>query len=233
MRWIYLPVLLLLLLIGIGCDDSSEAPTSVVFPDGAQLLGITTDHTLHYRMFDSTIVFDPYRVVYDTTDLYVTFTGGSGNQVEMAINGTPQALLTNDNAGVLLSGQIRGDVIPIDTLLYIDPTPIVMPRSVTSGAQWSLSIPTLNLASGTERRTQLFLNYGFITDRRFIRNIDIVLPLGSYAAYQFESRLFLADVADTTPVMTVHEYYADGVGLVKLVASAPNYRRLIILLDDR
>lgn len=216
----------------IGCNKSTTAPATVNYPDGANLLGLKKSHTLSYIIYDSTVIFIPYySVLVDTSAMQLTITPGSSSQVELLVDGQPHDLLTLDDLGVLHSGQIRSDVQPPDTL-YFYPTPLLMPGTYTSGNSWSIESPSYTTDSGEERFSLLYINYGFVTLRKFIGKAEVVLPTGSYETYQFQSHLFLND-SSTDTLMTVDEFYAAGVGPVKIASRAAGSRRIMILLDDQ
>ncbi len=223
---ITIAIFLIMIFVAVGCDKSSESPPVVDYPDSADLLGLKRNHTLHYVIYDSIVTYIPdYSVTIDTTDLSLEITEGEGNQVELTVDGTPHDVLTVDPLGVLHTGLIRYDVNPPETLFYT-PTPIIMPREYAIGSSWSVISPQYD-----EKSALLFLNYGYLTQRTFEGKIDIVLPTNSYESYYFKSCLFFNETSPDT-MMVVDEYYADNVGLVKLLSRGGGSRRLIILLDD-
>lgn len=228
----YLLVLAALVIVplAIGCGDSGEEPTPAAAVDGADLLGLTRDHQLRYQVYDSTVTYDPQVTHYDTSDLRLTILRGQDNQVRLSVDGVPHDLLTVDPLGVLHSGQIRTDVNPIDTIFFY-PTPVIMPRTLPGNSPWNILSPPYTAASGEERRTLLFLNYGYYTVRTYLGRSDVVLPTGSYEAYHCRSALFLDATAVDTQ-MVADEYYSPSVGLVELESRAPGRGRRIILIAD-
>jgi hypothetical protein len=219
------------LTLSIGCSKSSTSPTNTTNPDGADLLGLKKNHTLRYVIYDSIVNFIPYySVQVDTSQLQLTVTTAANSHVALSVDGHPHDLLTLDDLGVLHTGQIRPEAQPPDTL-YFYPTPLLMPRTYTAGKAWSILSPSYSSDSGSERLSLLYINYGFLTLRKFIGQADVVLPTGSYQTYQFQSHLLLSE-ASTDTLMTVDEFYASGVGPVKIISRAAGSRRIIILLDD-
>jgi len=232
MKHVVLIALAVLMLAASGCDKSTDPVEVVPFPPGDKLLGLTGDHTLHYIVYDSTVVYYPaYSVNVDTTDMMVDITHGQGNQYRLSIDGAAHDLLTVDTRGVLHSGQIRSYIIPQDTVFYV-PTPVLMPAPMSSVTPWTVATPEVMTASGEERRSLLFLNYGFFTQRTFEAIADVILPTSSYTAYRFQALLFYDENTVDDTLMIIDEYYAVDVGLVKLEAHSDNSHRLIILLDD-
>ncbi len=214
-----------------GCSNSSDpvAPTNLA--SGADLMGLRTNHTLRYVIYDSTSIYFPYySIEVDTSETQMRITGGAGGTVELAFDNIPQALLTIDNIGVLLSGQIIPNANPPDTN-YFYPTPVLIPQSYTVGTIQASTSPPFAIDSAEKKLTMFFLNYGYYTERIFMGLEDIVLPISSYNAYHFQSDIFIDDNA-ATPLMTAHEYYAPGVGLVKMELQAAGTRRIIVLLED-
>jgi hypothetical protein len=222
---------LILAPIMIGCGDSGEAPPTTSLPDGASLLGLTRDHELRFQVYDSTVTYDPQVTHYDTSDMRIGILRGQNDQVRLSLDGVAHDLLTIDALGVLHSGQIRTGVNPIDTVFFY-PTPIIMPRTAQNNSSWNILSPPYAAPSGDERRTLLFLNYGYFTVRTFLGRYDVVLPGGSYEAYHCRSILFLT-AASVDTQMVVDEYYSPTVGLVKLESQAPGRGRRIILIEDR
>lgn len=221
------------LTLAVGCGESSDPPAPEQNLDGAYVLGLTRDHQLFYEIYDSTVIIsldDDDTVLYDTSNLIVEIIRGQNNRVELAINGAPHDLLTIDDIGILHSGQIRPDIIPPDTIFFY-PTPIIMPRSFSVGSSWNIESPPYTIASGEIKRTLLYLNYGYYTERHYLGRELVVLPSGSFDAYYFQSFIF-ADMASSDTLIRTEEYHAPGVGLVKLVARYNHSQRLIILLED-
>jgi hypothetical protein len=224
---------MLLLAIVIGCNKPVESPPPVENPDSAYLLGLNRDHQLHYVIYDSivSISFDEADTVFfDTTNLDIGITRGQNNQVEVAVGGLPHDLLTIDDIGVLHSGQIRSQVMPPDTLFFY-PTPLIMPRNIFHGSTWYIDSPPYSSMSGDIQRTLLYFNYGYFTERSYLGQENVVLPTHSYNTFHFRSLLF-ADESSSDTLITVDEYYAAGVGPVKLIARIERSQRLIILLED-
>jgi hypothetical protein len=148
----------------------------------------------------------------------------------LSLDGLAHDLLTIDPLGVLHSGQIRPDANPADTVFFY-PTPLLMPRTAQNNSSWNILSPSFLGPSGAERRTLLYLNYGYFTVRTFLGRSDVILPGGSYEAYHCRSALFLTETATDTQ-MVVDEYYSPTVGLVKLESQAPGRGRRIILISD-
>lgn len=215
-----------------GCAKSTDSTPPVELPDGADLLGLRRDHRLEYIIYDSTVTLFPvYSVTVDTTPLNLQITRGGGTQVQLSVNGVPHDLLTIDAVGVLHSGQIYM-ATSIPETLYFYPTPLLLPATFAKNKSWSLISPLFRDDSGEERRLSvLFMNYGFNTVREFVGTTAVVLPTGSYNAYQFRSTLHLGE-STGNPLALIDEYYAPSVGLVKLVSVAGGSRRLILLLQD-
>jgi|GEM_PF-2057608 len=229
-RFLLVVTALALGLLPAGCGDSGEEPTPAAGVDGAALLGLTRDHDLQYQVYDSTVTYDPQVIHYDTSDLRLAVLRGQNDQVRLSLDGIPHDLLTIDPLGVLHSGQIRADVNPNDTVFFY-PTPVIMPRTLPGGGTWTILSPPYTGLSGEERRTLLFLNYGYYTVRKYLGRADVVLPSGSYEAYHCRSALFL-DAAAVDTQMVVDEYYSPSVGLVKVDSLAPGLGRRVILIAD-
>jgi hypothetical protein len=230
---IFLLIVMMLLMTVVGCDKSSESTPPENNPDGANLLGLTRDHQLHYVIYDSIVSIsfdDPDTVYFDTSYLDLQIALGQSNQVELNINGVPHDLLTIDDLGVLHSGQIRPAAQPPDTLFFY-PTPIIMPRILSHGTTWYIESPPFTGDSGDVKRTLLYFNYGYFTERRYVGRENVILPTSSYEAYHFQSLLFYDEYSSDT-LINVDEYYAANVGLVKLIARVNRDQRLIILLED-
>jgi len=232
MQRFMITLLMAVLAVIPGCEDSLDTPAEAAVPDGAYLLGLTRNHQLRYIIYDSLVTdpFDSAGIIYDTSYMEVTITRGQNGQVQLAVDGEPHDLLTVDPQGVLHSGQIRPHAAPPDTI-FLYPTPLIIPRTYLVGNSWSYVSPRYIDSAAEVRRTVLFLNYGFITERECIGTADVILPTKSYDAWQFQALLYLDDTA-VEPFITVDEYYAPGVGLVQLVSHSGFSRRLIILLED-
>lgn len=226
-------LMLIFIMAGLaGCNKSDDPIQPVTYPSAASLLGLNRTHQLDYIIFDSLVTIWPesVTVVHDTTNITIGITRGTGNQVELTIDGSPQALLLTDQLGVIHSGQIRPQAIPPDTIRYL-PTPLLVPNQFHTGTAWSYSTPDFAGTGGDEKKTVLYLNHGYRTVRDFYGTELILLPSGSYDTYHFRSHLFLGeDLADTA--MVVDEYFAQDIGPVKIVARFGLSQRLIILLDD-
>lgn len=223
-----------LIIIGavFGCSDSDDPTAPVVFPDGSALLGANHDHQLRYVIYDSilTVLPDSQIIVKDTSYLDIGITGGQNETVVMSVNGEDHDLFTIAGAGVLHSGQIRTDIIPRDTLFYY-PTPMILPRQFRD-EPWQIFTPAYVADSAQIKRSLLFLNYGYLTEREYVEPVEVILPTGSYNAYYYQSLIYDDEMA-VLPVMTADEYYAPDVGLVKLVLHIGDHsQRLIILLED-
>lgn len=226
-------ILILLMVIPAGCSNSSDPPGIVIYPSAASLLGLGRDHQLDYVIFDSLVTIWPesVTVVHDTIDISIGITGGTGIQYELSLNGLPLSLLLTDQLGVMQAGQITPLTIPIDTILYF-PTPLLFPNQYHTGIPWTYSTPDYIGSGGDEKKTLLYLNHGYYTERRFYGTELILLPSGSYDTYHFRSHLFLDDgLTDTA--MIVDEYFTPDIGPVKIEARFGLSQRLIILLDDR
>lgn len=211
-----------------GCGESGEEPENGVQLDGTSLLGLARSHELHYQVFDSTVTYDPQEIHLDTMEMTIALQPGSNNQVTLSVDGIRHDLLTIDPLGVLHSGQIQPT--PPDTIFFY-PTPLIMPRTLTFGAVWNIMSPPFAGPLGEERRTLLYLNYGYYTTRTYLGRSDVILPGGSFEAYHCRSVLFLTESSADTQ-MVVDEFYSPSVGLVKLEAQAPGRGRRIILIED-
>lgn len=228
-RIITLSIMLFFLSVA-GCHKSAEAPEVIAYPDGAGLLGLERDHLLHYIVYDSLVQSYPvYKIEVDTSDWWIKLIRGQNHQVALSFNDSAQALMTVDDLGVLLSGQIRPAADPYDTIVFY-PTPVLMPRTYSIGTTWSFSCPAYAGTEGEERFSLLYLNYGYLTTRKFIGKADVVLPSGFYEAYHFHSVLLPEN--NPRDSMVVDEFYADQIGPVKIESSAGGSRRLIILIND-
>jgi len=233
MRLPILAALMMILAAVIGCSESSDTPTdNNAFPDGANLLGLTRDHSLHYIVYDSVVTVSPESLIVtrDTSYLDISIARGQQNQVELDVAGLAHDLLTIDQSAVLHTGQIRPQADPPDTL-YLYPTPVIMPRVLGPGSVWSFTAPMYWEDDTEKRKTLLNLIYGYFVEREYIGTVNIVLPSRTFATYYFRSTLFL-DESSTDTLMTIDEYYAPGVGPVKLVSRFDRSQRLILLLSD-
>jgi hypothetical protein len=227
-------VLAALCLMGIvGCDNASDSTPHEGAVDGAWLLGLNRDHLLRYFIYDSIVTVSPDNsviVTHDTTQVILTITRGVDNHVELAVNGSPQALVTIDDLGVLHSAQIHSAVVPPDTL-YFFPTPIIMSRSIVPGQSWSYTTPWFTLGDTELRPLVLYLYYGYYVERQYQGRMEILLPTSSYDAYRFETAIY-DDIASADTLFAIEEYYAGNVGLVKQVIRYGRSQRLILLLLD-
>lgn len=216
----------------IGCSESSDTATENTFPDGAALLGLTRSHSLHYIVYDSIVTVSPESLIVtrDTSYIDLSVVPGQQNRVELDVSGLAHDLLTVDQSGVLHTGQIRPQAQPPDTLYYY-PTPIIMPRVMGPGSAWSFTSPMYREGSVEKRKTLLNLIYGYYVERRYVGLVNIVLPSQSFEAYYFRAALFMNDSSFDT-LMTIDEYYAPGVGPVKLLSRFDRSQRLILLLND-
>ncbi len=226
-------ILILLLIFVSGCSKSDEATQPVIYPSAASLLGLTRNHQLDYIIFDSLVTVwpDSVTVVHDTNGLTIGIARGTGNQFTLSVGGTPQSLLLTDPLGVMHAGQIRLQAIPPDTIRYF-PTPLLLPNQYHTGIVWSYSTPDFAGSGTAEKKTALYLNHGYRTERSFQGNELILLPSGSFSTYHFKSILFLDDSSADT-AMIVDEFFAPDIGPVKIEARFGLSQRLIILLDDR
>lgn len=232
-RKIFTAIFLVLIILG-GCSKSSDPEETVTYADEAALLGLNHDHILHYMIYDSIFSYNPFSVELVTTPMTVEFNSLGSNQVVMKIDGEKHDLFTLDESGILHTGHFISGAIAPDTFNLFWPTPpIIIPGSYTLGSSWSVTTPPLSLADSTEQLMfMLFINYGFVNQRTFTETLEVILPRGSYDTYHFEATLLLDENATDT-VMTIDEYFSEGVGLVKMQARAGNsFRRLIILLED-
>ncbi len=211
-----------------GCGESGKESESSAQFDGASLLGLASSHQLHYQVFDSTVTYDPQEIHLDTIEMTIALQPGANNQVTLSVDGAPHDLLTIDPLGVLHSGQIQPT--PPDTIFFY-PTPLIMPRTLIFGAVWNIVSPPYTGPLGEERRTLLYLNYGYYTKRTYLGRSDVILPGGSFEAYHCRSLLFLTESSPDTQ-MVVDEFYSPTVGLVKLESQAPGRGRRIILIED-
>ncbi len=232
MRQIALALMVLMVVpIIIGCGQNGQEPATSSLPDAASLLGLTRDHELRYQVYDSTVTYDPQMTHYDTTGMRINILKGQNDRVQLSLDGVAHDLLTIDVLGILHSGQIRPNANPVDTIFFY-PTPMIMPRTARNNSTWNILSPPFAGPAGDERRTLLFLNYGYFTARIFLGRSDVILPGGSYEAYHCRSVLFLTETSVDTQ-MVVDEYYSPTVGLVKLESLAPGRGRRIILIEDR
>lgn len=216
----------------LGCSESSDSVTENTFPDGAALLGLTQNHDLHYIVYDSIVTVSPESLIVtrDTSFLNISVVRGQQNRVELVVNGLAHDLLTVDQFGVLHSGQIRPQAQPPDTLYYY-PTPVIMPRIFGNGSAWSFTSPMYRENSVEKRKTLLNLIYGYYVERKYVGTISVVLPSQSFTTYYFRAALFLNEASFDT-LMTIDEYYAPGVGPVKLVSRFDRSQRLTLLLSS-
>jgi hypothetical protein len=216
----------------IGCGESNDSPVEDAFPDGAALLGLTRNHDLRYIVYDSIVTVSPESLIVtrDTSYLDISIIRGQQNQVELDVSGLAHDLLTVDASGVLHSGQIRSQAMPPDTLYYY-PTPVIMPRVLGSGSAWSFTSPMYREGSLEKRKTLLNLIYGYYVERKFVGMADVVLPSRSFSTYRFRAALFF-DESSFDTLMTIDEYYANGIGPVKIVSRFERSQRLILLLTD-
>jgi len=225
-------LMLVIIAVVIGCSESSDTVTENTFPDGAALLGLMQNHDLHYIVYDSIVTVSPESLIVsrDTSFLDVSIVRGQNNQVELDVSGLAHDLLTIDQSGVLHSGQIRPLAQPPDTLYYY-PTPVIMPRVMGPGSAWSFTSPMYRENSVEKRKTLLNLIYGYYVERKYVGPVNVLLPSHSFATYYFRTALFL-DESSFDTLMTIDEYYAPGVGPVKLVSRFDRSQRLILLLSS-
>ena len=219
------------LIIAIGCSNASDPVSPENLAGGAELMGLTTNHALRYVIYDSTVTYFPYyTIVVDTTNTTMQITRGQNNSVALGFDNVAHDLLTVDNLGVLHSGQIRPTATPPDTLFFI-PTPVLVPALYTAGTVQSVTSPPYRVGSEDEKLALLFLYYGYHAERKFIGREQVVVPVSSYNAYHFQTQIFL-DESSSDTLMSADEYYAAGVGLVKMIMRAAGTKRLIVLLEN-
>ncbi len=228
-----IPILLIGIIMPVACDRSSDSDMSETNPESLYILGFNRDHDLRYIIYDSivTVLPDSLSVTLDTSELEISIAKGQDNEVELSIYGLAHDLFTLDNTGILHSGQIRPAVMPPDTLFFY-PTPVIMPRFFSTGNTWSFITPPYTEGGNEVRRTLLYLTYGYVTERKYLGRVGVVLPTGSYQTFHFRSALF-QDEASTDTLITMDEYYASGIGPVKIYSRFGPSRRLILLLEDR
>ncbi len=220
-----------LVILVAGCSNSSDPVAPVDFAGGADLLGLSSAHELRYVIHDSTVVYFPiYSVDVDTLEVTLQITPGAVNTVELSLDNVAHDLLTVDNIGVLHSGQIRPDETPEDTLFFIS-TPVILPQNLVIGDTRTITTPSFINNGESERLALFFINYGYTNYRTFHGLTEVIVPISSYNAYHFQSVLFLDDSATDT-VMVSDEYYAPGVGLVRMETRAAGTTRSITLLEN-
>ena len=226
-------LMFIMLAVVIGCSESNDSPVGGTFPDGADLLGLTRNHDLRYIVYDSIVTVLPESLIVtrDTSYLDISIVRGQQNQVELDVSGVAHDLLTVDQSGVLHSGQIRPQVMPPDTLYYY-PTPVIMPRTLGPGSAWSFTSPMYRENSAEKRKTFLNLIYGYYVERKYVGTANVILPSRSYTTYCFRAALFFNESSFDT-LITIEEYYAPGIGPVKLMSHFERSQRLILLLSDR
>ncbi len=225
-------LVMMMIAVVLGCSESNDTGPENTSLDGADLLGLLQNHDLHYIVYDSVVTVSPESLIVtrDTSFLDISIVRGQQNQVELDVSGLAHDLLTIDQSGVLHTGQIRPQAQPPDTLYYY-PTPVIMPRVFAPGSAWSFTSPMYRENSVEKRKTLLNLVYGYYVERRYIGPVSVVLPSQSFAAYYFRATLFL-DESSTDTLMTIDEYYAPGVGPVKIVSHFDRSQRLILLLSS-
>ena len=226
--------LLIIVMAGCGADNdggptSSPSGSSTISNEGAQLMGLTNNRNLYYMQIDTIISMDSvYHTDFDTSYYMISISGTSDDWI-IRVDNQPMINLLVSDPYVLQNGywsEINGR----DSLRYFADPPIVMPQSIKKDDSWSGFTPFYQ--GDSEEYKRQFYNYyfGFYFTRTYTGTEEVILPSGVFDAVRIDVDLFL-DKSSTTPEATVVEYYASGIGLVKLVWRGVSLKRTISLVE--
>ena len=191
-------------------------------------MGLTNNRTLNYMQIDTIITMDSvYQMTVNDTSLIITISGTSDEWMIKDDNRPMINLLVSDPY-VLQNGywsRINGR----DSLRYFADPPIIMPQKIKEGDAWRGFTPFYQGDSAEFKRQFYNYYFGFYYTRTYSGTEQIILPSGVFEAVRIDVDLYL-DKARTTPEATVVEYYASGVGLVKLVWRGVSLKRTLSLV---
>ncbi|MDH4157271.1 MAG: hypothetical protein OEW00_08350 [candidate division Zixibacteria bacterium] len=218
----------LMLLPGCGEDDgvSSQPPGYV---NGLTLMGLVDNRSLQYIQTDTTTSFDPvYSVTVATVSKTIRIAGAGDEWIVMQAD-SPLINLRVTDESVIQNGYWQRDN-DVDSLFYIPIPPVVMMRSLWPQRSWEGFTPRLAAGETEVMLPFYYSNFGFSFTRTFADRRSLLVPAGSFETYHFSVDLF-ANPYDSLPAAHVDEYYAPGVGLVRLSLRGGPLVRTLSLVD--
>lgn len=215
------------LLLGCGEDDVVISPLERL--DGASLLGLANGRSLNYLQTDTVVSIDPIYSVTVTTSSRAVRIGGGGSDWVVKKGDSPLINLKLTNESVIQNGYWR-TIDGHDSVFYFATPPVIMSRSLASEPSWDGYTPFFETDTSSLSLLFCYAYFGFHFEKQFIENVHLLLPAGSFDTYRFDVSLFV-DPSDTVPVVRISEYYAPGIGLVKLRLKGGPLTRTLSLID--
>jgi hypothetical protein len=208
----------LLAIVAGACDDSGTDEEGFISDNTVRLLGLQEDFDIEYISYDSVITYPPLRIEIDTT-VYM-FSGransGSPDRIDLFVDSVPiAALRITDNSIVNLGYYVRTD--GGDSLLQFSELPLLFPIAFVEENRWESYTPPMFVDGQAVIESMLFLSWGFETTRKFVRRENILVPAGRFNSFVIKCDRILP--GDDEAFSTSYEYYADGVGLVRLYSA--------------
>lgn len=212
----------------IGCGEEGGPAGSSESIDGVDLLGLEKGRSLIYLRVDS--IRDSSFNLYVTT-AYDTFII-TGDLEDWAVGNNRQPIISlkvNDLA------IIQNGYWPIEDgsnqITYLPVPPVIIPRRFSAGGTWGGYLPLLQIGLEEVQHLFYYSYFGFHHTKWYAAHPQITVPAGSFAAYQFDVRLYQR-YDDTVPVAIVREYYAPGIGLIRQEISAGSaFKRVLSLIS--
>jgi len=228
--FIFVIIIVLISMYGCGEDDDlSSVSSSPGYLDGATLLGFVDNRTLDYVQTDTIITFDPsYNLSVETSTQKIRLSVNDNEWIVYNDN-TPLVNLRPTSESILQNGYWRY-IDGHDSLFYIPVPPVVMSRSLSVDTSWSGYTPSLPINNEETIFPFYYANFGFYFERRFIGTENILVPAGSFDTYCFEVDLFV-NPYDSLPTARTEEYYASGIGLIRLNFKGGSLNRTLSLID--
>ncbi len=217
MRRLLLLVTSLVFIVG-ACDDSGTDEENFISDNTARLLGLQEDFDIEYISYDLVKTFPPYDSTIDTT-VYI-FSGRvnseSPGRIDLFVDSAPiAALKINDNSIVNLGYYVRTD--GGDSLMEFPELPLLFPIAFIEEDCWESYTPPMFVDGNAVIESMLFLSWGFETTREFVRRENILVPAGRFNSFVIKCDRTLP--GNDEAFSTSYEYYADGVGLVRLYSA--------------
>ena len=209
---------LVLLVTLLSCSDSGTENEELATGNARSMMGLQEDLECRYVRYDTMMTYPPLRLKIDTTLFtYSTVTSSfDDNTIDVLFDSVKTASLRITSNCVVNLGYYRS-IADVDSLFQFAEPPVIFPIVCEENATWESHCPP-SYASGEETvEAQLYLTWGLIAKRKFERRETLLLPVGTLACTVFKCELTLPGEED--PILTQYEYYADGVGLVKLYST--------------
>lgn len=223
--------LLLILLTAagwVGCDDDSDESLSPTAVEGLNLMGLANNRALYYFQLDTTTLVPSFDIEIDSAYRTVNITG-TGTDWIISDDGQPVVNLLVTENYILQNGFWR-DAGASDSLHYFPIPSVLMVREFETAGLWDDYTPVLTTDSGDIHYPFYYTNFGFYYEKEYIGTEHLILTPGEFTAYRFETALYL-NRTDTVPVATVTEYYAPGIGLIKMIFSGQGLKRHLYLVN--